>query len=85
MSYRVIWSQKAEKNLEVVGASDRSRIVAKVESITDAPYSYVKRLKGVPLYSLRVGSYRIIVDIKNAELVVFVVKFGHRSNVYDRL
>lgn len=85
MTYRVILSQDAEKDLAILDKSTRIRIIIRLESIREHPQNYVKRLVGVPLYSLRVGDYRVILDIKNKEIIIFVVKVGHRSKVYNGL
>lgn len=34
------------------------------------------------LWKYRVGSYRIIVEIQDQELVVLEIRVGHRKNVY---
>ena len=34
------------------------------------------------LWSLRIGDYRAIYQIKNNELIILVIKIGHRKNVY---
>ncbi len=83
MSYQVIWSQKSKKNLEALDKKSRSRIIAKVESITENPFIHVKHLVGVPLYSLGIGEYRASIDIKTNQMLIFVIKAGHRKNVYD--
>ncbi len=62
-----------------------SRIISRVESISEDPFTYVKRLHGVSLFSLRVGDYRVILDIENKKMVIFVVKLGHRSKIYEDL
>ncbi len=85
MTYKVILSQDAEKDLESLEKDVRNRIVLRLESIRENPQSYVKRLVGVPLYSLRVGDYRVIMDIKNKEIIIFVIKIGHRSKAYNNL
>ncbi len=85
MSYQVIWSERSRKNLKMLEKSIASRIITKVESISEDPFTYVKRLQGVPLFSLRVGEYRVILDIENTKMVIFVVKLGHRSRIYDGL
>lgn len=85
MSYQVAWSQRARSDLQALENKMRSRIIAKVESIKEQPFIYVKHLVGVPLYSLRVGDYRVIVDIKNKELLIFVIEIGHRKSVYGKL
>lgn len=35
------------------------------------------------LWRYRVEDYRIICEIKNNELVVLVLRLGHRKNIYD--
>ena len=51
-----------------------------------------KRLVGVsapgsgrPLWSYRVGDYRIVYTFNDAELWILVVRVGHRGGVYDDL
>lgn len=41
-----------------------------------------KRLKGDDLYRIRIGVYCVICEIRDKELIVFVVKIGHRKDVY---
>lgn len=83
MTYQVIWSEKSRKNLDNLDKATSSRIITKVESIKEEPLMYVKRLQGVKLYSLRVGEYRVILDIEKQKIVIFVVKVGLRNTVYD--
>lgn len=33
---------------------------------------------------LKVGDYRVVYDLYDDELVVWVIKLGHRKQVYDR-
>ena len=61
----------------------RNRIISKVEMIKDSPYRFVKHLEGVPLFSLRVGDYRIIMDISSSKMIILVLRIGSRKNVYD--
>ena len=85
MTYNVILSQSAENELGLLEQRSRNRIILKLDSIKEHPLNYVKRLTGVPLYSLRVGDYRVIMDIKNKEMVIFIIKVGHRNKAYDNL
>jgi mRNA interferase RelE/StbE len=36
------------------------------------------------IWRYRVGDYRILCQIKDKELCIFVVEVGHRKEVYDR-
>lgn len=85
MIYQVIWSEKSRKSLEAIDKNISERIISKVEDIKKDPFVFVKRLQGVALYSLRVGDYRVILDIENKKMVIFVIKIRHRSKVYDGL
>ena len=82
MSYEIIWSEKAKKNLKILDKTVSTRIVSKVESIKNDPFLFVKHLQEVALYSLRVGEYRVVLDIENKKIVIFVVKTGHSGKVY---
>lgn len=85
MEYSVIWSERSSKELEKIETSVRERIVSKVERIKENPFRYVKGLEGVPLFSLRVGDYRVIMDIKKSKLIILVVRIGLRKGVYKKL
>ena len=43
-----------------------------------------KKLTSLDLYRIRVGVYRIVYEIHDRELIIAVVKVGHRRDVYDR-
>ncbi len=43
-----------------------------------------KKIKGYSnAYRIRLGDYRVIYEIRNLELIIFVVKIGHRKDVYN--
>lgn len=43
-----------------------------------------RRLKGSPNFRLRVGDYRVIYSVDEAEEEVLVVAVGHRREVYRK-
>jgi len=45
----------------------------------------VKRLTNSPLFSLRVGVYRVILAFEHQQLVIMAVDLDHRKNAYDNL
>ncbi len=83
--YEVKWTASSVKTLEELTKVDFESILEKVGDVSKNPFHYVKRLKGVPLYSLRTGKYRIIMGIEREHLVILVVDIGNRNNVYDDL
>jgi mRNA interferase RelE/StbE len=44
----------------------------------------VTKLVGDPGYKLRVGDYRVIMDIDNKILRILILKIGRRKNIYSR-
>ncbi|NCO96840.1 MAG: type II toxin-antitoxin system RelE/ParE family toxin [Candidatus Aenigmarchaeota archaeon CG_4_10_14_0_8_um_filter_37_24] len=85
MKFNVIWSPKSDKQMMRLDKTIRKRIYEKVESIRNNPYNFTKRLFGMELYSLRAGDYRVIMNIRRNVMTIFIVKVGHRKEVYERL
>ncbi|MCL6090152.1 MAG: type II toxin-antitoxin system RelE/ParE family toxin [Candidatus Thermoplasmatota archaeon] len=83
--YAVKWTETSARLLEKMESVDAERILEKMKLVSKNPFHYVKRLKGVPLYSLRTGKYRVIMSIERENLVILVVDVGNRKNVYDEL
>ncbi len=83
--YQIKWTETAIQSLEKIDKDLAQRIFNKVNGISSNPFRYVKRLKAAPLFSLRVGIYRILLSIERNNLVIVVVDVGKRENVYDEL
>jgi len=84
MAYVVNW-EPAVEDVRSLESTIRKRIVKKVSTIANKPFRFVERLEGFPLFKLRVGDYRAILDIKSKEEQIIVVLVGHRSKVYQDL
>jgi mRNA interferase RelE/StbE len=82
MVYDVQWTLTAEKQFSKLDKSTKKRIIDKIDSIQNNPFQYVTRLVGFNAYKLRVGNYRIILGIEKKNLVILVLKVGHRKNTY---
>jgi len=74
----------ASKEIEAVGQKkDRQRIVLRIRSLGDNPRPFgCEKLSGLERYRVREGSYRIVYSIDDKNLLVDVVKVGHRKDVY---
>jgi len=84
-SYRVLIKPTAAKEIEALDRKkDRQRIVAKIRSLghDPRPHGHEKLAGQEDRYRLRSGRHRIIYSIGDAELVVVVVRVGHRREVY---
>lgn len=85
MAYTVEISDDAKRAFKKLDKLVAKRIYTRLHeiSISPDPLEHVKRLKGVSFFSLRVGDYRVILDIKRNRLIIFVIKIGHRADVYE--
>lgn len=84
MEYEIIWSIKASREMRRLDRSVAKRIYSKVDQLKEKPEILLERLVNSPYYRLRVGDYRIILDIQNEVLRILTLKVGHRSAVYDK-
>jgi len=83
--YRIELSQSARKQLSKLPSIVQHRVFSVLERIKVRPYTYVEKVIGTPFYRLRVGDYRIIMNIQDEILFILVVEIEHRKNVYDKL
>ena len=82
--FRVLIKSSAAKELEAIDKKkDRQRIVARIASLADEPRPPgCEKLSGHrDLYRVREGSYRVVYSIDAVEIVVLVIKIGHRRDV----
>jgi len=84
MTYEIIFSDKALRQIKKLEKNVQERIIAVLERIRIRPETYVTKLVGDPGYKLRVGDYRVILDIDNKILRILILKVGHRKNIYGR-
>jgi len=82
MSFRVIWSSKSNKRLSKLDDKIMISIIKKVEEIKTNPIRYLKRLKRINAFKLRVGNYRVIIDLDKSKNELTVLTLGHRKNIY---
>lgn len=84
MAFEIIWSDSAARQLRKFDRTVARRIFAKVGELRENPIRHVQKLVNSPYYRLRVGDYRVILDIQRNVLRILVLKVGHRESVYER-
>ena len=63
--------------------SHRQRVIARIRQLAEDPRPRgSEKLSGGEKYRVRQGVYRILYAIEDADLVVYIVKVGHRSSIY---
>jgi mRNA interferase RelE/StbE len=87
MVWDIKWSKTAETQLARIVKSNKNiaqQIVTKIDEITDDPYLFTEKLVGSNLRKMRVGSYRIILNLEEQKMIIFVVQVGHRNKIYEK-
>jgi mRNA interferase RelE/StbE len=83
--YKVIFKQSVRKDLRSIPNIDIKRILQKIEQIAEHPRGQGSvKLKGSNYFRVRQGQYRIVYEIRDQELIITVIKVGHRSSVYSQ-
>ncbi len=83
-SYKIEIKKSADKEIAKLPKVVLRRIIDKIQTLSSDPRPHgCKKLSGDEKYRVRVGVYRILYSVTDEKLVVFVVKIGHRKNVYE--
>ena len=81
--YDLIYSDLALRQLKRLERETQRRIIATLERCRVRPHAHVKKLVSSQYFRLRAGDWRIIVDIQQNKLLIFVIEVGHRENIYN--
>lgn len=82
--YEVIIEQPVQRFIKRLPQEEQKKLLNALEQLAEHPFlgkELVGTLKG--LHSWRVGAYRIIYKIEPTHVAVYVVRIGHRKNVYE--
>lgn len=85
--YEVVVSKQVRKFLLMQDVAIRRRLSSALVTLAENPFlGDVKRLRGQDgLYRKRVGSHRILYEVKETRSMVLVIKIASRNDVYKRL
>ena len=82
-NYEIQFKKSVAKDLRSIPKNDVKKILERIDTLAVSPRGEgCNKLSGQERYRARQGVYRIIYEVKDAEIVVVVVKVGHRSQVY---
>ena len=88
MKYKVILSEKARKALKKLDKQTSSLIIGWIEKNLEGCEN--PRIQGKGLTSnrsgqwrYRIGDYRLICEIQDKKIIMYVLEVGHRKRIYD--
>jgi mRNA interferase RelE/StbE len=83
-AYKLFFKKSVQKDFDSISKKDLKRILSRIESLSEDPRPKgCDKLTGQERYRLRQGQYRIVYSIQDDELTVWVVKVGHRKDIYS--
>jgi mRNA interferase RelE/StbE len=87
MRWNVEIERKAQKALKKIPDPYKSNIIQAIEGLTnEARPSGCTKLKGASdLWRVRVNDYRIVYQIKDEQLLILIIRIGHRKDIYEGL
>lgn len=84
MQYEITYARSALKSLRKIERGTAQRIIRAIDSLaTDPRPQGCTRIKGgAGELRIRVGDYRVVYEVIDAEVVILVLNIGHRREVY---
>lgn len=74
-----------KKDLPAIPSKARARIVLRIKNLAQDPFPTDSiRLKGRNERRIRQGDYRILYLVQEDIVTVFVIKVGHRKEIYRK-
>ena len=81
--YKIQVKKSAEKELAKIPKKELIKILDKITGLSGNPHPVGSiKLTNEEKYRVRVGNYRVLYKVEDKILTVFVVKVGHRKEIY---
>jgi mRNA interferase RelE/StbE len=81
--YKVYFRQSVEKDFTGIPQTELRKIMQRIAALADDPLPPgCEKLTGKDRYRIRQGRYRILYSIQDRELTIWVVRVGHRRDIY---
>ena len=82
-AYKLSFKKSVQKDFDTIPKKDLKRILSRIKTLAENPRPPgCEKLTGHERYRLRQGQYRIVYSIQDDELTVWIVKVGHRKDIY---
>ena len=87
VNYKIFISQSAKKSIKKLPPTVVKNIISEIKILASDPYpTGCKKIVGhTNAFKLRVGNYRIIYEVNSSEILIQVLKIGHRKDIYRNL
>ncbi len=81
--FKIYFSESVEKDFRAIPKKEVKKILRRIQSLAAEPRPLgCEKLTGEERYRVRQGRYRIVYSVQDNEHTVWIVKVGHRKDVY---
>ena len=83
--FSILYAKSVARDLRKIASHQFPAIKEGIEDLKEFPnISQIKRLKNHPIaeYRLRIGNYRVLFDVNWEQQEIYILKIGHRREVY---
>ncbi len=84
MNFEIILDPQANKFLDKLEKNIALRIINKLDEVKKDPFRYLEHYEGDYDYKLRVGDYRVLIDVDFIRGILFFRIIDKRGRVYKR-
>ncbi|MDX1736891.1 MAG: type II toxin-antitoxin system RelE/ParE family toxin [Alphaproteobacteria bacterium] len=82
--YKIFFKKSVWKDFEPIPKKDLRRILQRIDLLSENPRPPgSQKLSGQEKYRIRQGHYRIVYSIQDDELTIWIVRVGHRKDIYS--
>ena len=82
MTYQVVFTPRALKDLEALPEAVKKRLLLKLQDYSLKPLDFARKLTNAKIgsYRFKIGDYRIVFDFDKTTIVV--LRVGHGKSIY---
>jgi mRNA interferase RelE/StbE len=81
--YKILFRKSVQKDLASIPKNDIRKILTRIEDLVEEPRPPgCEKLSGQERYRIRQGRYRILYSVQDKDQTVWIVKVGHRKDIY---
>ncbi len=81
--YEIFFRESVYKDFRKIPKKDLQKILSKIQNLSSNPRPPgSEKLTGQETFRIRQGNYRILYSIQDNHLTIWVVKVGHRKDIY---
>jgi mRNA interferase RelE/StbE len=82
-AYKIFFRRSVDKDFTAIPKRDLRKVLRRIEMLSKDPRpSGCEKLTGQERFRVRQGRYRIVYSIQDKDLTVWIVKVGHRKDIY---